>query len=162
MIRLQQTIRLLAENEIDFVIVGGIAITLHGSSYLTSDLDICYDRAQKNLRRIADALAPHHPRPRGLPKELPFVWDAGTLRQGTNFTLTTDLGDIDLLGEVAGIGGYAEALAASSAVTLYGHEIRILSLDALIEAKRAAGRPKDLLVLPELEALREIQSKKQG
>ena len=161
MIRLQQAVELFGENEIEFVIVGGIAITLHGSSYLTADLDLCYNRSKDNLERIAAALSPHRPRLRGAPEGLPFVWDAETLRRGMNFTLTTDLGDIDLLGEVAGVGGYEEARAASVAFTLYGHEAHVLSLAALIRSKRAAGRPKDLLVLPELEALREVlQSKK--
>lgn len=161
MINLRQAIGLFGENEIEFVIVGGIAITLHGSSYLTSDLDLCYKRSKDNLERIAAALSPHSPRLRGAPEGLPFVWDAETLRRGMNFTLTTDLGDIDLLGEVAGVGGYEEAFNSSVAFTLYGHEVRILSLDALIQSKRAAGRPKDLLVLPELEALREVlESKK--
>ena len=72
-----------------------------------------------------------------------------------NFTLATDLGDIDLLGEVAGVGDYAAALAASEEVELFGATFRVLNLDALIASKRAAGRPKDLMVLPELEALRE-------
>ena len=161
MINLRQTIELFGENEIEFVIVGGIAITLHGSSYLTADLDLCYKRSKDNLERIAAALSTQRPRLRGAPEGLPFVWDAETLRRGMNFTLTTDLGDIDLLGEVAGVGGYEEAFNSSVAFTLYGHEVRILSLGALIQSKRAAGRPKDLLVLPELEALREVlESKK--
>ena len=74
---------------------------------------------------------------------------------GLNFTLTTDVGDIDLMGEVAGVGDYAAALAASERVELFGATFDVLTLDALIASKRAAGRPKDLLVLPELEALRE-------
>lgn len=161
MINLRHTIELFGEHEIEFVIIGGIAITLHGSSYLTADLDLCYNRSKDNLERIAAALSPYRPRLRGAPEGLPFVWDAETLRRGMNFTLTTDLGDIDLLGEVAGVGGYEEAFNSSVAFGLYGHEVRILSLDALIESKRAAGRPKDLLVLPELEALREVlESKK--
>ena len=62
MIQLQQAVELFGENEIELVIVGGIAITLHGSSYLMSDLDLCYDRSKDNLERIAVALSPHRPR----------------------------------------------------------------------------------------------------
>jgi hypothetical protein len=87
---------------------------------------------------------------------MPFIWDEQTLNQTSNLTLTTDLGNVDLLGEVKGLGGYAEARASSVVMNLFGLQCRVLSLDALIETKRAAGRPKDLLVLPELEALREI------
>jgi len=149
----------LTVQQVDFVIVGGVAISAHGSAYLTFDLDVCYARPRENLKRLATALAPYHPRLRGLPENLPFVWDEQTLRQGTNFTLSTDLGNIDLLGEVTGLGDYEEVLAVSVIMQLYGFDCRVLSLDALITAKRAAGRTKDLLVLPELEALREVSQK---
>ncbi len=156
MIELQQALAAFARYDVEFIIVGGVAMNLHGSAHVTFDLDICYDRRRTNLKRIVAALAPYHPRLRGLPESLPFVWDEQTLQSGTNFTLTTDLGDIDLLGEIAGVGSYAHAFAASVAVPLYGIECRMLTLDSLIAAKRAAGRTKDLLVLPELEALREL------
>ena len=156
MIELQQALESFAQRGVEFVIVGGVAMNLHGSAHATFDLDVCYARSRENLRRIVSALGPHHPRPRSLPESLPFIWDEQTLNAGANFTLTTDLGDIDLLGEVAGVGGYREAAAASVAVPLYGIECRVLSLDTLIASKRAAGRMKDLLSLPELEALREV------
>jgi hypothetical protein len=155
-IELRTAIEAFARHEVEFIIVGDVALYLYGSAYVTLVLDICYNRRRDNLERLAAALAPYHPRPRGLPPDLPFRWDEQTLQSGTNFTLTTDLGDIDLLGEVAGVGSYADALAASVIMTFYGIDCRMLSLDALIAAKRAAGRPKDLLALPELEALREV------
>ena len=156
MIELRPAIEAFAHHEVEFIIVGGVAMNLHGSAHVTFDLDICYARHRINLKRIVTALAPYHPRLRGLPETLPSVWDEQALRSGTNFTLTTDLGDIDLLGEVAGVGSYADAFAASVIVPLFGIECRMLTLDSLIASKRAAGRTKDLLVLPELEALREI------
>ena len=159
MIQVEPTLRLLTQHQIDFVIVGGVAVSAHGSSYLTFDLDVAYARARDNLKRLAAALAPYHPRPRNLPADLPFIWDERTLQQGTNFTLATNLGNIDLLGEVAGLGDYEQVRAQSVVMSLFGLQCRVLSLDALIIAKRAAGRPKDLLVLPELEALREVTEK---
>jgi hypothetical protein len=155
-IELRQAIEALARHEVEFIIVGGVAMNLHGSAHATFDLDICYDRGRTNLKRIVAALAPYRPRLRGLPKSLPSIWDEQALRSGTNFTLTTDIGDIDLLDEVAGVGSYSDAATASVTVPLYGVECRILTLDSLIASKRAAGRTKDLLVLPELEALREV------
>jgi hypothetical protein len=155
-IELRQAIEAFARHEVEFIIVGGVAMNLHGSARVTFDLGICYDRRRTNLKRIVAALAPYHPRLRGLPENLPSVWDEQALRSGTNFTLTTHIGDIDLLGEVAGVGSYADAFAASVAVPLYGIECHVLALDSLIASKRAAGRTKDLLALPELEALREI------
>lgn len=96
----------LCDAGVEFVVIGGWAAIFHGSAHVTSDLDICYSRDKENLRKLAGALAPHYPRPRGFPDNLPFVWDAATLANGTVFTLVTDLGIIDLLAEVSGIGAY--------------------------------------------------------
>ncbi|HLL73539.1 MAG TPA: hypothetical protein VK363_19010 [Pyrinomonadaceae bacterium] len=120
---------------------------------------MCYARTRENIERLSAALAPYHPRPRDFPSNLPFVWDEQTLQQGTNFTFVTDLGNIDLLGEVTGLGDYNDVRDASVVLALFGLQCRVLSLDALIVSKRAAGRTKDLLVLPELEALREVSEK---
>jgi hypothetical protein len=156
MIQIELTLRLLTEHQVEFVIVGGVAISAHGSSYLTYDLDVAYARTRDNLKRLAAALAPYHPRPRDFPADLPFAWDEQTLKQGTNFTLITELGNIDLLGEVSGLGDYTQVRGQSVVMNLFDLQCRVLTLDALIIAKRAAGRMRDLLVLPELEALREI------
>jgi hypothetical protein len=150
-------VQVLSDAKIDFVLIGGLAAILHGSSRVTFDLDICFSRSSANLKRLADALAPFHPRPRGFPKELPFVWDAGTLRNGTVFTLETDLGPIDLLAEVAGVGGYEEVLASSVQVEAFDRTIRLLDLRGLIRSKRAAGRPKDLADVAALESLLEAE-----
>ena len=155
MIDFEQALTALANAQVRFVIVGGLAVTIHGSSYATFDLDFCYARDTENLSRLAQALGPYHPRLRGAPADLPFRFDEETLKGGLNFTLTTDVGDIDLMGEVAGVGDYTATLAASERVELFGATFDVLTLDALIASKRAAGRPKDLMVLPELEALRE-------
>ena len=148
-------VQILCDAKVDFVVIGGWAAIFHGSAHVTSDLDICYSRERENLRRLAAALAPYAPRPRGFPENLPFVWDAATLANGTMFTLITKLGIIDLLAEVAGIGSYAEALAGSVEVDAFERRVRALDLRALIKAKQAAGRVKDLLILPELEGLLE-------
>ena len=155
MVNLKKLILCLANNQVEFVIIGGVAATIHGSAYVTYDLDICYRRDGENLTRLVKALAPYHPALRGVPDAVPFFWDAITLRRGLNFTLKTDLGDIDLLGEVAGLGDFEQVSASSISVALFGVACAVLSLEALIEAKRAADRPKDHLILPELEALRE-------
>jgi len=156
MIQLEPILKSLTENEVEFVVIGGVAITAHGSAYLTKDLDFCYLRSNENLKKIVDALSDFAPRFRGFPENLPFTFDISTLKNGTNFTFTTNVGDIDLLGEVAGVGNYQDVLNSSEYKELFGMQIRILNLDGLINAKRAAGRTKDLLVLPELEALREL------
>ncbi len=144
----------LRAERVAFVIVGGVALVLRGAGRVTRDLDLCYDREPHNLEGLARSLAPHHPRLRGAPAELPFLWDARTLASGLNFTLTTDLGDLDLLGEVLGVGGYREVLAASSSLELLGHGVPVLDLDGLERSKRAAGRAKDLVDLAEIAEIR--------
>jgi hypothetical protein len=155
MIDLEKAITSLAINNVKYVIVGGVAITLHSSGYITRDLDFCYARDKENIKRLVMALSAFSPKPRNWDKALPFIFDEGTLRNGTNFTLETSIGDIDLLGEVKGIGDYEDALANSVSYSLYGTTVRAFTLDALIISKIAADRPKDHLVLPELEALKE-------
>lgn len=155
MIDFEKALTLLSDEGVQFVIIGGLAITIHGSSYVTFDLDICYARDGENLVRLARAFHPVNPRLRGAPAGLPFHLDEETLKRGLNYTLTTDVGDVDLIGEVAGVGDYQVVAAASMSVELFGRPYAVLTLGALIASKRAAGRPKDLQVLPELEALRE-------
>ena len=101
--RFEKALQSLSDAEVEFVVIGGVAAALHGSARATWDVDICFSRATINLRRLAAALAPFHPRLRDLPDSLPFVWDEATLSNGTVFALLTDLGKIDLLAEVAGV-----------------------------------------------------------
>lgn len=136
-----------------FIVIGGVAATAHGSTQLTNDLDVVYARGVDDLARLAAALAPHHPYLRGVPAGLPFKLDAPALKRGLNFTLDTDFGPLDLLGEAAG-GGTYEALAAHTVtLDLYGAPCLCVDLPTLIRLKRAAGRPKDILALAELEAI---------
>ncbi len=104
MIDLKKAITSLTANNVEFVIVGGVAITLHSSGYLTRDLDICYSRENGNIKNLVIALLPFNPKPRDWPEDLPYVFDESTIRNGTNFTFETSIGSLDLLGEVKGIG----------------------------------------------------------
>jgi len=148
-------LRVLHEHGVRFLIVGGAAATAHGSARLTQDLDVVYDRARENLERLVRALAPYEPYLRGAPPGLPFTLDVDTLKRGLNFTLTSKLGDVDLLGEIVGGGGYDALEPHSVPMDLFGVRYLVLGLDKLIEVKRAAGRPKDLEALAELVAIRE-------
>ncbi len=155
MIQLAEALAALSRAGVEFIVVGGVAATAHGSARLTTDLDIVYARDTDNVARLVEALEPFQPYLRGAPPGLPFRWDAATIRRGLNFTLTTTLGDLDVIGEAAGGGTYSALLADSRLLQAFGVEFRCVDLTALIRLKRAAGRPKDLEAIAELEALLE-------
>ncbi len=146
-------IETLCRRRVEFVLVGGLAAVAHGSARLTQDIDIVYSRSPANLEALAAALAEHRPYPRGAPPGLPFSWDSDTLANGLNFTLTTSLGDIDLFGEITGGGGYNDLTPHTIKLDLFGCQVLCLDLEKLIQVKRAAGRPRDLEAIAELEAL---------
>ena len=87
------------------------------------------------------------------PRGLPFDFDGPTLAAGLNFTLTTSLGAVDLLGEIAGGGGYDQLLPHSETVDMFGLQCRVLDLETLIVTNKAAGRPKDLDAIAELRTI---------
>ena len=148
-------LRVLTQGGVDFIVIGGFAATAHGSAHLTVDLDAVYSRTAANVDRLVRALEPIEPYLRGAPPGLPFRFDGDTIRQGLNFTLTTRAGDLDLLGEAAGGGTYEALLPHSEVREIAGIDCRFVNLDTLIRLKRAAGRPKDLERIAELEALRQ-------
>lgn len=155
MTRFPDLMRTLVEARVEFIIVGGAAATAHGSARLTQDLDVVYARSAANFAHLSHALAPHHCYLRGAPPGLPFVFDAATLERGLNFTMTSDLGDLDLLGEITGGGDYFALLAHTIEVDLFGFRCRVLDLETLIRVKQAVGRPKDFEALAELIVIRD-------
>ncbi len=144
---------MLSGGGVDYIIVGGVAAGIHGALRTTLDLDIVYSRDPANVDRLVAALEPFQPYLRGAPAGLPFRLDAQTVLRGLNFTLTTSLGDLDLIGEITGGGGYEALKSSTDLVELEGYTCRVVSLRKLIDLKRAAGRAKDREALAELEAL---------
>jgi hypothetical protein len=153
---------LMARSNVECILIGGLAAAVHGSAHVTYDVDFCYRRTRDNLERLVATLAPYAPYLRGAPPGLPFDWSATTLQRGLNFTLTTSLGPIDLLGEVPGGGAYEEILPHTEVVSLFGAELRCVTLAMLIRMKRAAGRPKDLDMLAGLEVLQDEREKRES
>jgi predicted nucleotidyltransferase len=149
----REVLLLLERGGVRFVLIGGVAATVHGASRLTRDIDVVYARDSENIEKLAAAFASQRPYLRGAPPGLPFRFDEKTIAAGLNFTLTTDLGDVDLLGEIAGGGRFEDLLLHSAEVTVYGVTCLCVDLPTLIRSKRAAGRPKDLEAIAELEAL---------
>lgn len=155
----QKLIPQLSRNAVKFIIIGGVAAIVHGSSRATFDLDIVYARDEENIVRVVKALQPYSPYLRGAPPGLPFSFEKETIQKGLNFTLTTTLGDVDLLGEVIGGGSYEDLLPHSEEIEVFGTTCLCLGLEHLIEIKRAAGRPRDFEAIAELEAILEERDK---
>jgi predicted nucleotidyltransferase len=148
--------RLLAalnDGGVTFIVVGGFAATAHGSAHVTIDLDVVYARTPENISRLSRALKPFEPYLRGAPAGLPFRFDVATIERGLNFRLRTTVGDLDLLGEATGSGTYEGLLAHTERRQVFGRDTLIVDLETLIRLKRAAGRPKDLERIAELEAI---------
>lgn len=146
-------IRALADGGVECILVGGVAATIHGSARLTRDVDVVYARRPDSIARLVAALGPFEPYLRGAPPGLPFRWDDATIARGLNFTLTTTLGDIDLLGEITGGGGFDDLRPHAHPVHVFDRDVLCLDLLMLIRVKRASGRPRDLEVVAELEAI---------
>lgn len=146
-------VRRLVADDVRIVVVGGFAASIQGSAIVTNDLDVCYDAEPENLRRLAAILREWQAYPRGWDPGLPFFMDDRTFRTTPTFTLTTREGDIDLLFRVEPIGEYAACYAAADLIPAFDVAVPTLQLGHVIRAKRFANRPKDLLALPELEAV---------
>jgi predicted nucleotidyltransferase len=145
---------LLAERGVDFVVVGGYAAAAYGSSLVTQDVDICCDFSPENLLRLQDALKEHHPVHRMTPKRLPLLLTPEGCRGLKNLYLETDVGQLDCLGFVLGVGDFQVVKQQSIPIDMDGVECRLIELETLIKAKKAMGRPRDLLAVQELEMIR--------
>lgn len=150
----------LSEAGVRFVVIGGVAGAAHGSVRITEDLDICYAVFEENLRCLANLLTSWSAYLRDAEPGLPFIMDETTLRNTEILTLTTDHGEIDVFQRVQGVGEYSMCLARSGRITVGDFTVHVLGLEALIDAKRALGRPKDIEHLRELEALLELKKER--
>ena len=146
-------LNLLTDGGVEFIVIGGVAANVHGSAHSTVDLDVVYRRTPENIERLAAALESVSPYLRGAPPGLPFRFDPATIRAGLNFTLKTDHGELDVLGQVTGGGSYDDLLPHAVPSDLFGMACLCLDLDTLIRVKRAAGPPKDFERIAELEAI---------
>jgi predicted nucleotidyltransferase len=156
----QNLLRVLHDAEVQFVLIGGVAAILHGSARATFDVDVVYSRTRPNIQKLAACLASYRPYLRGAPLGLPFQFDETVIRNGLNFTLATSVGDLDLLGEVVGGGNYEQLLPKAIDIEAFGFHFKCVSLEQLIQLKRAAGRPKDMESIAELQSLLDERRKK--
>jgi len=150
-----RTLRVLVDEGVRFVVIGGFAGRFWGSNSITNDVDICYARDRKNLEALASALRKLEARLRGAPAGIPFLLDARTLEAGDHFTFETNAGNLDCLGNPAGSRGYLDLIQGATDMDVEGMRIPVAALEDVIRLKKAAGRPKDRAELEILGALLE-------
>jgi len=156
---LQKLLKLLIHSPLDFVLVGGFAAVLHGSNQTTRDVDICVASSADQVASLRDLLQPYHPTHRFSESKESFLETPGDLSRQQDFHLTTDLGSLDIVTHIEGIGDYYDLLQNSEEIEIYGGRCRLISIDDLIKSKKALGRHRDLVVVMELEAIREERNK---
>ncbi len=158
----QELLETLARHDVEYVLIGGLAATLHGSSALTNDADICPEPSSENRERLAAALRDMDARIRtdAAPDGVRLAADADFLRRMQLVNLTTRYGDFDIAFQPTGIDGYENLSARATEVAIDGTIVRVASLADIIRSKEAANRPKDRATLPILYALQDEISRR--
>jgi hypothetical protein len=146
------------DGDVDFVVIGGVAAVLHGSARATFDLDVCFASNAENLEALGSTLVGLRAQLRGVSEAVPFVPDAAALRRVEVLTLTTTAGDLDVLRAPSGAPRYDVLRGHADRFDVGGFEVRVASVEDLIAMKTAAGRPKDLGDVEELEAILRLRS----
>lgn len=149
----KQILERLSDAGIEFVIVGGYAALTHGSSFLTRDLDLCAILAPATIEKLRGALADLHPKHRLTPQRLSFLEHPPDGIEVENLYLETDIGILDILSTITGVGDFAAVARNAEEVAVAGRTYQVISLPDLITTKEALGREKDLLTAKELRAI---------
>lgn len=156
---LNRLLRRLCDADVEFIIVGGFAAMLHGSTLLTRDLDVCAVLSSANVEKLRDVLRDLHPTHRLTPQRLSFLDNPAPGVSVQNLYLETELGSVDISTSILGVGDFKRVYASSMEIDLFGRRCRVMSLEDLIQAKEALGREKDPFSARELRALRARQSR---
>jgi hypothetical protein len=154
MSKLEALLQRLIEHDVEFVVIGAFASAMHGVTLTTRDVDICCPFTSRNLLKLQTVLADLHPVHRLTPKRLPLQLTREKCRGLKNLYLETDLGVLDCLSEVLGLGSFAAVKRQSVVLDMEFGKCRVLGLNALIRAKRAMDRPRDREAVIQLEAIR--------
>src|SRR5258708_3616803 len=150
-------LKALNDYDVDYIVIGGIAATIHGSDAITGDLDICYQRTKANMQRLASSLNVVHAKLTNFPEDLPFGLDGRSISNGDTFTFDTDYGRFDCLADPSGTTGFDDLRAAATSEDIGdGKTALVCSLSDLIRMKEAAGRIKDRLALEQLYSLKRL------
>src|SRR5262245_3408894 len=161
--KLTEILQRLHDAAVEFSLIGGLAARHYGVSLVTDDVDVCARFTAENLRRIEKAVQHLHPYHRLVANPLPLELTDELCSRLKNLYLTTDLGILDCLSEVAGVGDFDAVLKQSELNRFPFGQVYVLKMDALIRAKEAAGRPHDMRAVGQLRAIEErSQQKKDG
>ncbi|NCN26282.1 nucleotidyltransferase [bacterium] len=150
----------LIKSEIEFVVVGGFAGVLHGSTLVTRDLDLCTILTSENIEKLRKSLAEFNPRHRMTVNKLSFLEAPPKGQQVNNLYLETSLGVVDFISSITGVGDFERVSTKADTVKLNGQSIKVINISDLISAKEAMGRAKDLLSASELKAIQAKVEKK--
>ena len=153
---LSELTRRLVEAQVEFVLIGGFAAVAHGATLVTRDVDICCRFSEANLMRIQTAFADLHPAHRSRP-DLPLALTPEQCTRLNSLYLKTDLGIVDCLGEVLGVGDFEAVLHQSVELELPFGNCKILSLEALISSKEAMNREHDWITVRQLREIKRRQ-----
>lgn len=159
MTRFRELLLRLQSVGLDFIVVGGVAATLHGVQEPTRDLDVCIRPDRESWARVVRFLEGLHPRYALTPDKRPFIPQLDELATFKNLYVLTDLGRVDFLGEVEPLGPLSRLLERAEPIELEGQLFRIISLDDLLTVKEHVRRPKDLEVAAELRAIRDAKGR---
>lgn len=151
---LQKLLEFLVKSPLDFVIVGGFAAVLHGCNQTTRDIDICLVLVPDKIQLLRQVLKPLNPKIRTTQEKPSFLTSPEDMSGIQNLHLETDLGVLDLVAKVEGVGDFYSVLKNAIEIELYGEKCFLISLDDLIKSKKALGRHRDLVVVKELEAIK--------
>jgi hypothetical protein len=147
----------LKKEKVNFVLIGGFAGVVHGCTLVTQDIDICCEFTTQNLLRLQKALAGLHPVHRMTSKKIKLALTKENCKDYKNLYLDTDLGQLDCLGFVQGIGDFEKVKEASQIIETDKLKLNVLRIEALIESKKSLNRPHDKQALAQLEAMRKIK-----
>lgn len=150
----------LANNSVDFVVVGDFAGAVYGCTYVSQGMEICCDFSPANLLALQKALSDLEPVHRMTPGRKKLALTQQQCSQLKNLYLDTTMGQLDCLSFIDGLGDFEQVKRASELLEVEGMKVRVLSLDALIKAKKSMNRPRDRQVLSQLEAIRKLQNPK--
>lgn len=155
-------LEVLTRHNVKYLVIGGLAATIHGSPHVTFDVDVTPDREAANLKSLSAALTELQAKVRaeGEPEGLEFGHNAHSLGRADIWNLTTPLGDLDITFVPSGTAGYKDLVRDALEIEVQGVRFEVSSLADVIRSKEAADRPKDRLTLPTLRRLLEEQGRK--